>query len=231
MWNDLLPWQQSLHSNSMKTCWQRQCPLSASGYSSLFVRTTALIAEAFTHTHAHTSLSVLPSNIDCPFSVRSPITRPLDVLLCLDTRVEEEVSSEGPQPTFLKASFSSYLNLCCPEQSTRVCLMIVHLTNGLHWHVTKNPKPVIAPFGRPQDQSSTLLSSNFCTFRPPCFRLSPGLCTSCAGRTLGLWRALGPGEIGSGPEACSQTSWQTCWHTPAAGWSAPGWPRGHSLHP
>lgn len=108
MWNDLLPWQQSLHSNSMKTCWQRQCPLNASGYSFLFVRAIALIAEVFTHTHththahAHTSLSVLPSNIDCPFSVRSPITRPLNVLLCLDRLVEEG------KLTFLKASFSSY---------------------------------------------------------------------------------------------------------------------------
>jgi len=60
---------------------------------------------------------------------------------------------------------------------------------------------------------------------------SPGPCTSCGAPTLGPWRARGPCGAGSGPEACSQTTRRRCWRTPAAGWSAPGWPRGRSLFP
>lgn len=64
---------------------------------------------------------------------------------------------------------------------------------------------------RPPHQSSRLRPS-MRVLRPfPC------LCTSCAGRTPDLWRAQGPGETESEPGACSQTSWQRYWCTPAAG--------------
>lgn len=111
------------------------------------------------------------------------------------------------------------MRMFSPEQSTGVCLMIVlvHFATLVQLSVQKATGP-----GHPCPQSLCL----FAIFMP-----SPGLCTSCGGQTLDPWRALGPGETESGLEACSQTSWRTCWHTPAADWSAPGWPTGRSLYP
>lgn len=55
------------------------------------------------------------------------------------------------------------------------------------------------------------------SFLPVLLKPFPCLCTSCAGLTPDLWRAQGPSETESEPGACSQTSWQRCWCTPAAG--------------
>lgn len=54
-------------------------------------------------------------------------------------------------------------------------------------------------------------------FFPILLKPFPCLCTSCAGLTPDLWRAPGPSETESEPGACSQTSSQRCWCTPAAG--------------
>ena len=77
----------------------------------------------------HTCSFFCCPNRDCPFSVWGPITgtlsRPLNVLRwCLIRHVEVGESFEAPF-RLLQALFSSYLYVCSPEQSTRVCLMIV----------------------------------------------------------------------------------------------------------
>lgn len=117
-------------------------------------------------------------------------------------------------------------------------LMIVHVTNG--------PRCLFVHFPCMKDMSWTfcyLVAIFVCpkwleTWLQSCLvflsrnvRPSPGLCTSCVGRTLDLWRERGPGETENAPGACSQTSWQRCWRTLASGWSVQDWPKGRSSYP
>lgn len=116
--------------------------------------------------------------------------------------------------------------------------MIVHVTNG--------PRCLFVHFPCMKDMSWTfcyLVAIVVCpkwletwlqrslVFLSRNVRPSPGLCTSCVGRTLDLWRERGPGETENAPGACSQTSWQRCWRTLASGWSVQGWPKGRSSYP
>lgn len=83
-------------------------------------------------------------------------------------------SIEAPFKLF-KALFSSYLYVCSPEQSTRVCLMIVHVfhvTNGPHCHFVLIPRSLeypiltIDPFVQQATRPDLDVSQPLCPFCP-----------------------------------------------------------------
>ncbi len=190
MWNDLFPWQLSLHSNAEKhiDSWECMAPIP--------FPLELLAWDRLSLSHCHSNSSVIwsvqtrsffsLSNRDCPFSVRGPITgplsRPLNVLhFHLIRLVETGESFEAPfKPSCLYG--------CSPEQSTRVCLMIVlcssrkcleyPISTVWHWLVHL----AVQKATRPELDASELFPSILSII----FMLSPDLCTSCAGRTPGL---------------------------------------------
>lgn len=171
MWNDLFPRQQSLRSNAgthIDSWWsalhQRKslgCFRHEIAIPFLIVTPIAPSSAVFTPV----PFFLLLSNIDCPFSIKCPIAeglyRPLNVLLCCPTRLMEEGESFETPETFI-GLFLFILICISPEQSARVCLMIVlcpfHKWTALplcphptqSWLSSLDCLPLIGPFDCPK---------------------------------------------------------------------------------
>lgn len=189
MWNEVFPWQQPLHGDAA-THWQleRQAPTPSLVTAAELISKRSMFSNCLSPARGQVPETLCPPSWRCPDWL-------VEVGETLRHDACKQVFHDRPPGSVSQWSLVSSSQVDHTRLASTLLVRFPLVTPPALEASPQCPRPI-----------SPILLKPF-----PC------LCTSCAGLTPDLWRAPGPSETESEPGACSQTSWQRCWCTPAAG--------------